>query len=406
MINKNTIKKDFPIFKANPKLVYLDSAATTQKPQAVIDALVKHYENTNANIHRGIYEMSEQATKHYEEARAKIARFIGAQGARNIIFTRNTTEAVNLVAQSFARHHLKAGDEILLTVMEHHSNIVPWYLVAKEKKLKLRFVRITSDGTLDPKDLVAKATKKVKLAAFTHVSNVLGTVNPARDLVSFFHARGIPALIDGAQAVPHMSVDVSAMDCDFYAFSGHKMLAPTCIGVLYMKDKYLGSLPPFLGGGEMIRSVSETNVVFADAPAKFEAGTPAIEAAIALGAAVDYLEHIGMKNIERHEKELAQYTLEKLRQVPGVTVYGPTDMKRRSGAVAFNLKGIHPHDIASLLDEQNIAVRAGNHCAMPLHKFLGVPATCRISPYIYNTKKDIGVLYDALGDINKTMFGS
>lgn len=401
MLNPIKIKKDFPFFKTNPRLVYLDNAATTQKPQAVIDALEEHYTKTNANIHRGIYAASEESTRRYEEARVKVAKFIGAPSARNIVFTRNTTEAINLVAYSYARTKLKAGDEILLTQMEHHSNIVPWYLSAREKKLKLQFVQLTKDGRIDPKDLIKKTTKKVKLAAFTHASNVLGTINQAEDLTSFFHARGIPVLIDGAQAVPHMKVDVKKMDCDFYAFSGHKMLAPTGIGVLYMKDEYLDSLPPFLGGGEMIRSVSTKEIIFQNGPAKFEAGTPAIEAAVTLGTAIDYLEKIGMRAIEQHEKQLTEYALTKLRAIPGVTLYGPLDMKLRNSVVSFNLKGIHPHDLASLLDNKNIAVRAGSHCAMPLHDFLGVPATCRISPYIYNTKKDIDTLCAALRAIAK-----
>lgn len=401
MLDPIRIKKDFPFFKANPRLAYLDNAATTQKPQAVIDALTEHYAHTNANIHRGIYAASEESTRRYEEARTNVAKFIGAPSARNIIFTRNATEAINLVAYSWARTTLKAGDEILLTQMEHHSNIVPWYLMAKEMKLKLQFVQLTKNGRIDPKDLIKKATKKVKLAAFTHASNVLGTINPARDLTSFFHARGIPVLIDGAQAVPHMKVNLEELDCDFYAFSGHKMLAPTGIGVLYMKDEYLDSLPPFLGGGEMIRSVSTKEVIFQNGPARFEAGTPAIEAAIALGAAISYLEKIGMRNIEQHEKQLAEYALIKLRAIPGITLYGPLDMKLRNSVISFNLKGIHPHDLASLLDNKNIAVRAGSHCAMPLHDWLEVPATCRISPYIYNTKKDVDALCKALNTIAK-----
>lgn len=403
MLNPAKIKKDFPFFKTNPKMVYLDSASTSQKPQVVIDALIKHYAKTNANIHRGIYSTSEEATRHYEEAREKVARFIGAPSAQNIVFVRNTTEAINLIAYTYAKNNLKTGDEILLTHMEHHSNIVPWYLIAKEKKLKLRFVNLTKDGKLDLKDLKQKTTHKTKLASFAHISNVLGTINPVQELVSFFHSRNIPVLIDGAQTVPHMKVDVKKINCDFYAFSGHKMLAPTGIGVLYMKDIYLKSLPPFLGGGEMIQSVTTKNVVFQDGPAKFEAGTPAIEEAIALGMAISYLEKIGMHNIEQLEKQLIKYAYIKLQSIPGIIIYGPKDIQSRSSVISFNLKNIHPHDVASLLDTKNIALRAGSHCAMPLHELLGISATCRISLYIYNTKKDIDTLCSALRIIAKKL---
>ena len=388
-MNLSKFKKDFPIFQTNPKLVYLDNAATTQKPAAVISAIAEHYAYRNANIHRGIYKLSEEATRRYEEARTKVARFISAPNARNIAFTRNATEAINLVAHGFLKPRLKASDEILLTTMEHHANIVPWHMIAKDKKAKLKFANITKDGQLDEADLKRKITAKTKLLAFAHASNVLGTINDVKKIIKLAHAKNIPVLIDGAQAVPHFPVDVSEIGCDFYAFSGHKLLAPTGIGALYISEERLAETGPFLGGGDMVKYVSEKDVLFQDAPARFEAGTPAIEAAIALGAAIDYLEKIGMKNIEKHERELSEFALKEFRKIPGIAIYGPVDPKKRTGLVSFNLARAHPHDLASLLDEENIALRAGHHCAQPLHQALGISATLRMSFYIYNTKDDI-----------------
>ena len=399
-MNSQKIKKDFPIFQTNPKLVYLDNAATTQKPTTVISAIAEHYAYRNANIHRGIYKLSEEATRRYEEARAKVARFISAPNARNIAFTRNATEAINLAAHGFLKPRLKTGDEILLTTMEHHANIVPWHMIAKDKKAKLKFANITKDGQLDEADLKRKITGKTKLLAFAHASNVLGTINDVKKITELAHAKNIPVLIDGAQAVPHFPVDVSKIGCDFYAFSGHKLLAPTGIGALYISEKRLAETGPFLGGGDMVKSVSEKEVMFQDAPARFEAGTPAIEATIALGTAIDYLEKIGMKNIEKHERELSEFALSELRKIPGITIYGPGDTKKRTGLVSFNLARAHPHDLASLLDEENIAVRAGHHCAQPLHQALGVSATLRMSFYIYNTRDDIKKACAALKRIN------
>jgi len=399
-MNSQKIKKDFPIFQTNPKLVYLDNAATTQKPTTVISAIAEHYAYRNANIHRGIYKLSEEATACYEEARTKVARFISAPNARNIAFTRNATEAINLVAHGFLKPRLKASDEILLTTMEHHANIVPWHMIAKDKKAKLKFANITKDGQLDEADLKRKITGKTKLLAFAHASNVLGTINDVKKITELAHAKNIPVLIDGAQAVPHFPVDVSKIGCAFYAFSGHKLLAPTGIGALYISEKRLAETGPFLGGGDMVKSVSEKEVMFQDAPARFEAGTPAIEATIALGTAIDYLEKIGMKNIEKHERELSEFALSELRKIPGITIYGPGDTKKRTGLVSFNLARAHPHDLASLLDEENIAVRAGHHCAQPLHQALGVSATLRMSFYIYNTRDDIKKACAALKRIN------
>ena len=399
-MNSQKIKKDFPIFQTNPKLVYLDNAATTQKPTTVISAIAEHYAYRNANIHRGIYKLSEEATACYEEARTKVARFISAPNARNIAFTRNATEAINLVAHGFLKPRLKASDEILLTTMEHHANIVPWHMIAKDKKAKLKFANITKDGQLDEADLKRKITGKTKIIAVAHASNVLGTINDVRKITRFACAKNIPVLIDGAQAVPHFPVDVSKIGCAFYAFSGHKLLAPTGIGALYISEKRLAETGPFLGGGDMVKSVSEKEVMFQDAPARFEAGTPAIEATIALGTAIDYLEKIGMKNIEKHERELSEFALSELRKIPGITIYGPGDTKKRTGLVSFNLARAHPHDLASLLDEENIAVRAGHHCAQPLHQALGVSATLRMSFYIYNTRDDIKKACAALKRIN------
>lgn len=402
-MNPNKIKKDFPIFQTHPGLIYLDNAATTQKPAAVITAIAEHYAYRNANIHRGIYKLSESATARYEEARAKVASFIGAPNVRNIIFTRNTTESVNLIARSFTASRLKPDDEILLTVMEHHANIVPWFMIAKEKKAKLKFATITQDGRLDEKDLVAKISGKTKLLAITHASNVLGTINSVKKITRLAHAKNIPVLVDGAQAVPHFPVNVGNIGCDFYAFSGHKILAPTGIGVLYINDKYLNEMPPFLGGGEMIKSVSEKEIIFQDAPTKFEAGTPAIEATIALGAAIDYLEKIGMENIAEHEQALTEFAMQELRKIPGIVIYGPKESNKRTGLISFNLARAHPHDLASLLDEENIALRAGHHCAMPLHQALGVSATLRMSFYIYNTKEDIKKACAALKKISENI---
>ena len=403
MKNLLKIKQDFPIFKNYPKLVYLDNAATTQKPKAVIDAITKHYEKNNANIHRGIYKLSEQATEAYEAARIKVAKFIGAESPEQIIFTKNATEAINLVVYSFARKNLKAGDEILLTLMEHHSNIVPWQMAAKEKKLKIKFVAITPNGEIDINDLKSKLNKKTKLFAVTHASNVLGTINPVQKITEICHSRGIPVLVDGAQATPHFPVNISALKCDFYAFSGHKMLAPTGIGALYISKKYLNILPPFLGGGDMIKSVGTHKIEYQDPPMRFEAGTPPIEAAIGLEAAIDYLNNISMPAIQKHEQELTAYALQKLEKINDIIVYGPKNPAKRAGVISFNLAGVHSHDLASLLDEQNIAIRAGHHCAMPLHQFLKIPASARMSFYIYNTKKDIDILCETLIKISKNI---
>ncbi|MDJ0270017.1 MAG: cysteine desulfurase [Aigarchaeota archaeon] len=391
------IREDFPIFSRAPRgkpLVYLDSAATSQKPRQVIEAVKRFYEEYNSNVHRGIYSISIEATEAYEEARRGIARFINAKSYREIVFVRGTTEALNLVAYAWALRKLKKGDKILLTEMEHHSNIVPWQLVAREKGLKLEYIPIRDDGTLDTSKL--DSYHDFRIFSFVYSSNVLGTINDVKQLVSFAHSHGALAVIDAAQAAPHMRIDVQELDCDFLAFSGHKMLGPTGIGVLYAKRELLEEMEPFMGGGEMIREVYLHESRWNEVPWKFEAGTPNIAGAIGLKAAVDYLEGIGMDNVRMHEISLTRYATELLGEIPGMRIYGPLSPEKRSGLLAFTLGDIHAHDLATFLDEEGICVRAGHHCAMPIHARLGVPATTRASFYVYNTHEDIERLAEAL----------
>jgi cysteine desulfurase/selenocysteine lyase len=393
------VRADFPVLsrEINGKnLVFLDSAASSQKPVSVTDAIGRYYRSSHANVHRGIYRLSEEATDAYESARAKVAGFINANSNKEVIFTRNTTESINLVAYSWARTNLCAGDEILLTVMEHHANLVPWQLVAQEKDVKLRFIRVTEDGQLDLSDIDGLLTERTRLVAFTQASNVLGTLNPVRQIVDMAHAVGAITVVDGAQGVPHFPVDVQALGCDFYAFSSHKMCGPTGVGVLWGRRELLESMPPFLSGGDMIRRVELEHSKWAGLPNKFEAGTPAIAETIGLGAAVDYLGALGMDAVHAHEKQLTTYALERLEEIPGLTVYGPTNPEVRGGVAAFNLIDAHPHDVATILDSEGVAVRAGHHCAMPLHKEMGLTATTRASFYIYNTPSEIDRLVDAL----------
>ena len=393
------VRADFPILDRNingKKLVFLDSAASSQKPLQVIEAISNYYRTSHANVHRGIYRLSEEATDAYENARGRVARFINANSKNEIIFTRNTTESINLVAFSWARANVNAGDEILLTEMEHHANLVPWQLVAQEKDARLRFIPITDDGLLDLTEMDNLLTERTKLVAFTQASNVLGTLTPVREIVDRAHSVGAVTLVDGAQGVPHMPVDVQALGCDFYAFSSHKMCGPTGVGVLWGRREILEGMPPFMAGGEMIRRVELERSEWAEIPHKFEAGTPAIAEAIGLGAAVDYLSDLGMEAVRAHEKELTAYALERLVEVPGLTVYGPTDLEVRGGVATFALDSAHPHDIATILDSEAVAVRAGHHCAMPLHKRLCLPASTRASFYIYNTLEEIDRLIEAL----------
>lgn len=406
MYNIEQIRLDFPALHqehhSGVPLVFLDNAASSQKPAVVIDGMNEYYRTTHANVHRGIHKLSEQATALYETARKKVQRFINAQNKREIIFTRGTTESINLVAQTWGRANLKAGDVILSTVMEHHANIVPWQILAAEKGFQIKFVPLREDFTLDIEALQRLLRDEpVKLLVVTHCSNVLGTVNPIVDLAKMAHDAGALILVDGAQSVPHMRIDVRALDVDFFAFSGHKMAGPTGIGILYGKRALLDVMPPWMGGGDMISRVTLEGSTWNELPYKFEAGTPSIAEAIGLGYAVDYLNQIGLDAIYNHERALAAYALERLSEVSGLTVYGPTADKK--GAVhAFTMRGIHAHDLAQLLDAEGVAVRAGHHCAMPLHDYLGVPATARASFYLYNTFAEVDKLIEALYKAQKT----
>jgi cysteine desulfurase/selenocysteine lyase len=393
------IRGDFPILKREvygKRLVYLDNAATSQKPRQVIDALVRYYESYNANIHRAVHALGEEATAAYEEARGKVARFIGAPSTESIIFTRNTTEAINLVAYAWGRANVGEGDEIILTQMEHHSNLIPWQQLAAEKGATLRFIEIKPNGTLELGNLRALFSGRTKLLAMPHVSNALGTINPVEEIVAEARKRGVTTLIDGAQAMPHMPVDVQAVGADFYAFSAHKMLGPTGVGVLYARRELLEEMAPFLGGGEMILKVTLEGATWNDLPWKFEAGTPNIADVIAFGAAIDYLEAVGMENVRDHEIEVTTYALERLRGLEDVTLYGPDDPNERGGVVSFNFGDLHPHDVGTILDRHGVAIRAGHHCTQPLMRCLGVTGTARASFYIYNTQDEVDVLIEGL----------
>lgn len=401
-----TIREDFPLLRqtAHGKpIVYLDSTSTSQKPEQVIQALDDYYRRYNANIHRGIYSIAEEATARHEEARKKLQKFINAKSWREIIFVRNTTEAINLVAYAWGRANVHAGDEIVTTLLEHHSNIVPWQLLAKEKGAVLKFIPVDPDGYLQTGDLQSVITDKTKLVAITMMSNVAGTITPLKSIISRAHEVGAVTVVDGAQGVPHLKTDVRELDCDFLAFSGHKMLGPF-IGVLYGKRAILEEMPPFLGGGDMIREVHMSESRWNDLPYKFEAGTPAIAEAIGLGVAVDYLTALDMDNVRAHEKELAEYALERLVEVPGLRVVGPPNADDRGGVMAFDLPGIHPHDVATILDSEGICVRAGHHCAMPLHEHYDLAATTRASFYVYNLPEEIDKLVETLYKV-KTVFG-
>lgn len=387
------VRADFPILSRtvhDKPLVYLDSAATSQKPQSVLDTMDWYYRNTNANIHRGVYELSETATALYEKARTKIARFIGAKSSREIIYTRNATEALNLVAYTWGRANLREGDIVLLTKMEHHSNLVPWYILASERGVKLRFLDVDKRGMLILNDL-DRQLQGVRLVSITQMSNVLGTINPVAEIISKAHEAGALAMIDAAQSVPHLPVDVQELAADFLAFSGHKMCGPTGIGVLYGKRHLLEEMPPFMGGGDMINTVTLEGFTTNQLPWKFEAGTPAIAEAIGLGAAVDYLTNIGMENVHRHEQALTEYALDRMGSLPGITLYGP-DAAHKGGVVSFSVQGVHPHDIATILDSEGICIRAGHHCCQPLMQHLDVPALARASFYVYTDKQDIDAL--------------
>ncbi|EFH87488.1 cysteine desulfurase [Ktedonobacter racemifer] len=394
------VRADFPILARqvhNKPLVYLDSTASSQKPQVVIEAMNTYYQTYNANVHRGVYTISEEATAAQERARVKVARFINARHSKQVIFTRNTTESINLVAYSWGNANIHTGDLIVLTEMEHHSNLVPWQLLAQRTGARLEFVPVTDDGLLRLDIYQQLLEQRPRLVAFTHMSNVLGTINPVQEMIAQAHAVEAIVLVDGAQSVPHLPVDVQALDADFYCFSAHKMLGPTGIGVLYGKRALLEAMPPFMGGGDMIRTVKLHESTWNDLPWKFEAGTPAIAEAIGLGAAVDYLNELGMDWVQVHEQEMTAYALEQLQQVPGLTIYGPREIGQRGGVISFTLGDVHPHDLASILDQETgVAIRAGHHCAQPLMERYDVPATARASFYVYTTKEDIDALVQGL----------
>lgn len=398
-LDVSKIRDDFPILSRKvygKSLVYLDNAATSQKPRQVISALTEYYEGYNANVHRGVHALSMEATDRYEEAREKVARFIGARQSEEVIWTRNTTEAINLVTGSWARSNLQPGDEVVVTEMEHHSNMVPWQMVTQERGATLRYLRLGDDGKLDLDDIDTIINDRTKMVSIVHASNSLGTINPVKEITARARAVGAAVMIDGAQSVPHMSVDVQDLDCDFLAFSGHKMLGPTGIGVLYANREVLETMEPFLTGGEMVLSVTLDGADWNNLPMRFEAGTPNIADAIALGAAVDYLDSTGMDNIRRHEVQLTGYALSRLREIEELVIFGAEAAEDRGGVVSFHTPDVHPHDLGTYLDQQGIAVRTGHHCTMPVMRKLGVPATTRASFYLYNTEEEVDQLVDSL----------
>ncbi|WP_288567909.1 aminotransferase class V-fold PLP-dependent enzyme [uncultured Lactobacillus sp.] len=398
-LNAKKIRADFPILKQKingEQLIYLDSAATSQMPVSVEEKIRRFNETSRANVHRGVHTLGVKATKLYEKSRQKVADFIGASSAKEVIFTSGCTDSLNLVAASFGEQNIQAGDEIVVSIMEHHSNLLPWQQLAKRKKAQLKFIEISKDGRLDLNGLKNKISSKTKLVALTHVSNVLGTINPIKEVIALAHEKGAIALIDGAQAVGHFPVNVTDLGADFYAFSGHKMFAPTGIGVLYGKRELLDKMLPYRLGGEMIANVTRDGATWAEVPQKFEAGTPNISGAIGLAAAIDYLNSIDLQLVKEHETELTAYVLEKLSKISGLTIYGPKESYERTGVISFNLKGIHPHDLATALDLDGIEVRAGHHCAQPLMESLETESTVRASLSIYNNKNDIDKLTSSL----------
>jgi len=404
IVNSYELRNDFPIFrkKINGKdLVYFDNASTTQKPYIVIDSITDFYSNYNSNIHRAVYQLAEEATKMYEQSREKIANFINAR-PEEIVFTRNTTESINLIAHSWARLNLKKDDGIAITELEHHSNIVPWQILSQEIGTRLEYVGIDENGFLDLEHMIELiASKKIKLVSLSHMSNVLGTIVPIERIIRIAHENGIPVIVDGAQSVPHMPVNVKNMDCDFLVFSAHKMLGPTGVGVLYAKKEYLEKMKPFLGGGDMIKEVFKFHTNYNEVPYKFEAGTPNIADVVGFGAAIEYLEKIGMENIRKHEIYLTDYALESMLSLKYATIYGPRDPKDRGGVISFNIADIHPHDLATIMNDHGIAIRSGHHCAQVLMQRLDVPATSRASFYIYNTKEEIDMLVNAIKEAGR-----
>lgn len=403
MLDTDLIRKDFPVLQRRingRQLVYLDNAATTQKPESVISSMDDFYRYSNSNVHRGIHQLSVEATALYEDAHTKIARLINARGMKEIIFTKNATEAINLVAYAWGRKNIMEGDTILLSEMEHHSNIVPWQILAREKGARLEYIPIDDNGRLMTDKLKDLAGDRLRLVSITQMSNMLGTINPVREIAGWAHEQGAIVVVDGAQSVPHLPVDVREMGCDFLVFSGHKMLGPTGIGVLYGKREILEDMEPFISGGDMIKEVHLRETKYNDLPWKFEAGTPPIAEGVGLAKAVEYLSGLGMEPIRGHEKTLVSYALDRLGDIDGITIYGPP-ADERGGIVSFNLEGIHPHDLATLLDREAIAIRAGHHCAQPLHERLGIAASARASFYLYSTPEEVDVLVDGLKKAKK-----
>ena len=406
-MSTNAYLKDFPILnqQMNGKpIVYLDNGATTQKPDSVVRAICGYYGGCNANPHRGAYELSVKATDIYESARAKVAKFINASSPSEIIFTKNATEALNLVAYSYGLSNVDVGDEIVLTILEHHSNLVPWQQIAKASGATLKYIYLNKDGNLSDEDIESKITERTKIVAATHVSNVLGLVNDVKRIADKAHSVGAVVVVDGSQSVPHIKVDVQDIDADFFAFSGHKMLAPMGIGVLYGKADLLENMPPFLTGGDMIEYVEEQSTTFAELPSKFEAGTQNVGGAAGLSAAINYIEKIGFDEIERIERELIDYAIPKLKELPYIELYGcNSKLNNKTGIITFNVKEVHPHDVSTILDSEGVAIRAGHHCAQPLHKYLGINASCRASFYLYNSTEDVDKLIEALGKVRRVL---
>lgn len=394
-------RTDFPIFKEQPGVVYLDSAATSLKPQCVIDAVSNYYMKYSANVHRGFHDLSQLATDAYEGTRKIVQRFLKAKSEKEIIFTRGATESLNVVAQGWGRQYLVSGDEVILSILDHHSNIVPWQMLAKEKGIILKFIDVDERGILKIDQLSKLITRRTKMIALTHVSNALGTINPLRPLIQKAHAIRAKVLIDAAQSAPHLPLDVQYLDCDFLVFSGHKVYGPTGIGVLYAKENILEEMEPFLGGGDMIIEVSTTHSKWNELPWKFEAGTPPIAQAIGLGRAIEYLEEIGFDKIRQHEKELLTYALKKLQKIPGVRLHGPCDPEVQTSVISFTMDGVHPHDIASILNEEHVGVRAGHHCCMPLMERLKLPSTARTSFGLYSNEEDVDKLEAAIWKVKK-----
>ncbi|MEE8422316.1 MAG: cysteine desulfurase [Dehalococcoidia bacterium] len=404
-----SIRRDFPVLRREVHdgvpLVYLDNAATSQKPVQVIAEITRYYRDSNANIHRGVHALSQEATAQYEGAREKVATFINAPSSREVIFTKNTSESINLVAHAWGRAQLQAGDEVVLSEIEHHSNIVPWQLLRDERGIVLKFIPMLPDGTLDIAEAKRLITDRTRLLGVTQMSNALGTIVPVQELAELAHERGALVLIDGAQSVPHMAVDVQELEADFLAFSAHKMLGPTGVGVLWGRMAVLEQMQPFLGGGEMILTVTLEESTWNEIPARFEAGTPNIAGVVGFGAAIDYLNRLGMERVRAHEVELVDYAMRRIGDIPGITVFGPPDPRQRGGVVSFDLEGVHPHDVGQVLDSRGVAVRTGHHCAQPVMAKLNVPATARASFYIYNTIEEVDALVDAINEASR-FFGN